>query len=192
MDADPATITAELEGIHDNLSQLWARAVQAQVKRRGAGRIRPGITIPRIHVGDVVLVAQTTCVHKFRMHWTGPHVVVAAVSQYCYIVEPMVPPPQKRTRKTVHIVRIRRLSNGALGTAADRAAIEQAAIRDFPDNFVSRFVAHRHNQSNHAVEFKVRWLDFDVAGDTWGKWRSWWSQYRTESKPTSATTRNQC
>ena len=48
-------------------------------------------------------------------------------------------------------------------------AIEQAAIRDFPDNFVSRFVAHRHNPNSHAVEFKVRWLGFDVAGDTWEK-----------------------
>ena len=64
VDADPAAITAELEGIHDNLPQLWARAVQTQVKRRGSGRLRPGVTIPRINVGDMVLVTQTTCVHK--------------------------------------------------------------------------------------------------------------------------------
>ena len=167
VDADPAAITEALQGIHDFLPQLWARAVQAQVKRRGAARIRPGVTIPRIHVGDMVLVAQTTCVHKLRMHWTGPHVVIAAVSKYCYVVEPIVPAPQKRPRKTVHIVRIRRFSNGALGTEADRTAIEQAAIRDFPDNFVARFVTHRQNPDTHRVEIKVRWLGFDAAGDTW-------------------------
>ena len=132
------------------------RAVQAQVKRRGAGRIHPRITIPHIHVGDMVLVTQTTCVHKIHMHWTGPHVVVAAVSRYYYVVEPMVSPPQKRTRKTVHIVCMRRFTNGALGTEADRVVIEQAAVRDFPDNFVTRFVTHRRNRNNHAVEFQVR------------------------------------
>ena len=164
---DPAEITNELHDLHDNLPLLWARAVQAQVKRRDAARLRPGVTIPRIQVGDMVLVAQTTCVHKIRMYWTGPHVVVAAVSRYCYIVEPMVPPPQKRVRRTAYIVRIRRFSNGLLGTEADRRAIEEAAIRDFPDNFVQKFVGHRQNARTHVVELQVRWLGFDAAGDTW-------------------------
>ena len=40
-------------------------------------------------------------------------------------------------------------------------------MRDFPDNFVHRFLSHRRNPATHDVELRVRWLGFDVAGDTW-------------------------
>ena len=79
----------------------------------------------------------------------------------------MVPPPQKRETITVHIVRIRRFANAALGAPADRRRIEESAVRDFPDNFVKKLIAHRHNPTSNRVELKVRWLGFDAAGDTW-------------------------
>jgi len=164
---NPQQVQQALQGIHQHLPLLWARAVQAQTRRRGARRIRPGLTIPRINVGDLVLVAQTTCPHKLRMQWTGPHQVLAAVNKFCYRVEPLLPPPQKRPTITAHIVRIRRFSNAALGTPADRRRIEESAVRDFPDNFVQRFRAHRRNPTTHRVELQVRWLGFDAAGDTW-------------------------
>ena len=164
---DPQVVQQALQGIHDHLPLLWAEAVQAQTRRRGARRIRPGITVPRINVGDLVLVAQTTCPHKLRMHWTGPHEVTATVNKYCYRVRPLLPPPQKRPTITAHIVRIRRFSNAALGTAADRRRMEESAVRDFPDNFVHRFLGFRRNPVGHQVELRVRWLGFDAAGDTW-------------------------
>ena len=40
-------------------------------------------------------------------------------------------------------MRIRRFANGLLGTPADRARIEQEALRDYPDNVVKRFVGHK-------------------------------------------------
>ena len=40
-------------------------------------------------------------------------------------------------------------------------------VRDFPDSFVHWFTAHRSNPTIHQVEFRVRWLGFDAAGDTW-------------------------
>ena len=82
--------------------------------------MRPGVTIPRINVGDLVLVAQTVCEHKLRMQWTGPHEVVRAVNKYCYEVRPILPAPQRRPLITAHIVRIRRFSNAALHSPADR------------------------------------------------------------------------
>ena len=118
-------------------------------------------------MGDLVLVAEAVRGHKLRMRWTGPHEVIAAVNKYCYKVKPIVPPPQKRKTITAHIVRIRRFSNAALGTAADRQRIEESAVRDFPDNFVQKLVAHRRNPTSNRVELKVRWLGFDAAGDTW-------------------------
>ena len=45
--------------------------------------------------------------------------------------------------------------------------LEEAAVRDFPDNFVKRLLAIRRNPGTHAMELRVRWLGFDVAGDTW-------------------------
>ena len=114
-----------------------------------------------------MLVAQAVSEHKLRMRWTGPHEVVATVNKYCYRVQPIVPPPKKRKIITAHIVCIRRFSNAALGTETDRRAIEESAVRDFSDNFVSKFMVHRRNPTNNRIELKVRWLVFDCAGDTW-------------------------
>ena len=156
-----------MRGIHAHLPELWAQAVQSQAKRRRARRAKPGVTMPRINIGDLVLVAQTTCPHKLRMQWTGPHEVVETVNEFCYRVRPVLPPPQRRPSITAHIVRIRRFSNAQLGTEADRRRIEESAVRDFPDNFVQRFRGHRRNDATHRVELQVRWLGFDLAGDTW-------------------------
>ena len=40
-------------------------------------------------------------------------------------------------------------------------------MKDFPDNFVSKFVGNRRNPNTNRIELKVRWLGFDAAGDTW-------------------------
>ena len=64
-------------------------------------------------------------------------------------------------------MRIRRFSNAALGTPADRRQIEESPVRDFPDNFVKKFIGHRRNPTTNRIELKVRWLGFDAAGDTW-------------------------
>ena len=66
-----------------------------------------------------------------------------------------------------HIVSIRRFSNAALGTPADREAIEKSAVSDYPDNFVKRILAHRRNPNDHEFEFKIRWLGFDQGHDSW-------------------------
>ena len=166
VDVDPTIVDAQLAEIHDHLPELWAKAVQSQVKRRRRNN-KPGVGVPRINVGDLVLVAEAVHGHKLRMRWTGPHEVVAAVNKFCYRVRPVVPPPQKRKTITVHIVRIRRFSNAALSTDADRRRIEESAVKDFPDNFVSKFVGHRRNPNTNRIELKVRWLGFDAAGDTW-------------------------
>ena len=93
VDVDPAIVDAQLAEIHDHLPELWAKAVQSQVKRRRRNN-KPGIGVPRINVGDLVLVAEAVHRHKLRMRWTGPHEVVAAHNKFCYRVSPVVPPPQ--------------------------------------------------------------------------------------------------
>ena len=155
VDADPAVVDDQLANIiHNHLPQLWAKAVQSQVKRRRRNN-KPGIGVPRINVGDlVVLVAEAVHGHKLRMRWTGPHEAVAAINKFCYRVRPVVPPLQKRKTITVHIVRIRRFSNAALNTDADRRRIEESAVKDFPDNFVSKFVGHRRNPNTNRIELK--------------------------------------
>ena len=92
---------------------------------------------------------------------------MVTVNRYYYKVKPIVTPPQKRKTITAHIVRIRRFSNSALDTDADRWRIEESAVRDFPDNFVQKFITHRCNPTSNRVELKVRWMGFDAAGDTW-------------------------
>ena len=82
--ADPQIVQEAMQGIHEHLPLLWAKAVQSMQKRRRARRQRAGVTMPRINIGDLVLVAETVCPHKLRMKWTGPHQVVGALHQYCY------------------------------------------------------------------------------------------------------------
>ena len=62
-------------------------------------------------------------------------------------------------------MRMRRFANGPLGTEADRRAIEQAALHDYPDNVVGRLVAHK--MTDKGLTIRVRWLGFDHAHDTW-------------------------
>ena len=121
--------------------------------------------VPHINIGDLVLVAQAVPQNKLAMRWTGPHVVTDAINQYVFAVEPVLPAPQRRKTILAHIVRIRRFSNAALGTAADREQIEAAALNDFPAHFVQRIITHRMN--NITLQLLVRWLGFDRAGDTW-------------------------
>ena len=167
VDVDPNLVDNHLQDMHQRMPQLWARASAALRARRVSRQNKPGVTMPRIHVDDLVLVAEAVRGHKLRMRWTGPHEVTAAVNKFCYRVQPILPAPQRRCNITAHIVRIRRFANAMLHSPADRAMLEESARRDFPDNFVKRFVAHRRNPTSHAVELRVRWLGFDRHSDTW-------------------------
>ena len=75
------------------------------------------------------------------MTWTGPHRILGAVSPFVYRVESMLAVPGRRREIKVHVVRIRRFSNGALGTEIDTARLEESARRDYPDNVV---LSHIH------------------------------------------------
>ena len=92
--------------------------------------------------------------------------MVDSVNNFVYRVRPAAAVHANRDPITAHIVRIRRFSNAALGTDADTRAIEQAAIRDFPDCFPQAFHTHRH-EANRGICLRVRWLGFDRAMDTW-------------------------
>ena len=85
--------------------------------------------------------------HKLAMTWTGPHTVLSAISPFIDSVNPVLLVDNKRKPKTVHIVRIRRFSAGALVTPTDREAIEQAVLKDYQDNVVEKFVGHSFENS---------------------------------------------
>lgn len=63
---------------------------------------------------------------------------------------------------------MRRFLAGALTTDADRRrAIEQAALRDYPNNQVERFLGHSFdNTGAQKMTIKVRWLGYDRAHDS--------------------------
>ena len=49
----------------------------------------------------------------------------------------------------------------------DRDAINAAALRDYPDNIVKRFVSHRFGDPPECqLMLQVRWLGYDAAYDT--------------------------
>ena len=171
-DAVPEDVLlAHLDDIHASMELLWAKAVDGQLRRQKqnerarAKKRRRKENIPRIQVGDAVLVARANNNNKLQMTWTGPHQVVNAISPYVYEVEPMLPVRGRRRRIIAHIVRIRRFSNGLLGTPADRKRIEQEALRDYPDNVVKRFVGHKV-AADGQLTVTVRWLGYDRAHDT--------------------------
>ena len=99
------------------------------------------------------------------MTWTGPHEIVGTINAFVYEVRPCVPDQGNRRPKRVHVVRMRRFANAPLGTPADRAEIERAALHDYPDNIVKRLVAFRADRDG--LKIRVRWLGFDSAHDTW-------------------------
>ena len=157
-----------LTGMHEAMRGLWTKAVASQVQRAARNRRgRKAHILPRIQVGDLVLVAEAVKNNKLAMTWTGPHTVLSAISPFVYSVKPALLIDNKRKPKTVHIVRIRRFSAGALATPADRQAIEQAALQDYPDNIVEKFVGHSFDDSPaKKLRITVRWLGYDSAHDT--------------------------
>ena len=168
---DDATLIAHLQDIHAAMGLLWDKAVQTQHNRqRYNASLRAGVrrrkcNIPRINVGDAVLVAQAVRPDKLSMTWTGPHRVTNAVSPYVYECEPMLPVQDRRRKIIAHIVRVRRFADALLGTPADRRRIEREALTDFPDNVVKRFVTHRTDRAGQLL-LKVRWLGYDHTHDT--------------------------
>ena len=111
------------------------------------------------------MVAQAVKTSKLAMTWTGPHEVVRPVNKFVYEVRPCVPDQGRRAPQKVHVVRMRRFANAALGTPADARQIEKAALTDYPDNLVQRLCEHR--MSGRGLEVRVRWLGFDVTHDSW-------------------------
>ena len=100
------------------------------------------------------------------MTWTGPHEVIGAVNAFAFETRPLG--AKAGTRPLIaHIVRIRRFSNAALGTEADRQALLDAARRDFPQNFVKSIVGHRVDQAHGVFTLKVRWLGWGPQEDTY-------------------------
>ena len=101
---DNATLCAHLQQIHQATALLWDEAVQVQHRRQRynaslrAGDRRRKCNIPRINIGDAVLVAQAVRPDKLAMTWTGPHVVTNAVSPYVYECEPMIPVRGRRRK----------------------------------------------------------------------------------------------
>ena len=159
-----AQIADNMKELHDALEGLWADAVEAQHRRR-RGRKPRRLRLPEFQVGDTVLVAQTVPTSKLAMTWTGPHEVVRPVNRFVYKVRPCVPEQGKRRPQTVHVVRMRRFANAALGSPADARAIEKAALVDFPDNIPQRLCEHR--MTDRGMEVRVRWLGFDETHDSW-------------------------
>ena len=170
-EVDEETLIDHLQDIHTSMELLWDKAVQVQRCRQRynaslrAGDRRRKSNIPRINVGDAVLVAQAVRPDKLAMTWTGPHMVTNAVSPFVYECEPMLPVRGRRRKIIAHIVRVRRFADNLLGTAADRKRIEKEALTDFPDNVVKRFVSHRTDTAGQLL-IKVRWLVYDHAHDT--------------------------
>ena len=160
-------LRAPLANVHEAMRGYWTQAVQSQVDRAAKNKKRDKGVVPRINVGDMVLIAEAVRENKLQMKWTGPHQVMTTISPYVYEVLPMLRVPSRRRPKKVHIVRIRRFSAGALGTDADREAIQAAALRDYPDNVVQRFVSHNFGPAPECqLMLRVRWLGYDAAHDT--------------------------
>ena len=159
-----ADVQQTLQGLHEAMEGLWRDAVEAQQKRR-RGRKPKRDRLPTFNVGDTVLVAQTVKASKLAMTWTGPHEVLTAVNPFVFQVRPCVPDQGKRKPMLVHVVRMRRFANAPLSTPADAAAIERAALHDYPDNIVQKLLEHKRDRDG--VRVRVRWLGFDRVHDTW-------------------------
>ena len=64
------------------------------------------------------------------------------------------------------MVRMRRFSNAALGTAADLQQLLEAARRDFPTNFIQKLLGHRIHPKTGVMLLKVRWIGWGREGDS--------------------------
>ena len=166
-----AQLMANFADLHKHMEGLWETAVEAQQKRRvqnakaKAGRAK---ALPRICVGDYVLVAMPKPRTKLQMTWTGPHQVLGprADTPFVWLVEPLGAPPGTKPIQA-HVVRIRRFSNAALATDADAKQLLASARKDFPLDFIQKIIGHRKDDKTATFLLKVRWVGWGSTGDTW-------------------------
>ena len=124
--------------------------------------------LPRICVGDYVLVAMAKPRSKLQMTWTGPHQVLGPRTDtpFVWYTEPLGSPAGTKPMQ-VHVVRLRRFSNAALATDADAQQLLAAARNDFPLNFVQKIIGHKVDEGTAVFLLKVRWVGWGAMGDTW-------------------------
>ena len=109
--ATVGTITDEemqthLADMHATMQTLWDEAVQSQQHRRAQNkRQRKHKRVPRINIGDYVLVAMAKPRSKLTMTWMGPHVVIGAINAFVWVTEPLGGLPSQKP-KEVHIARL--------------------------------------------------------------------------------------
>ena len=154
------------QDMHEALESLWEKAVESQQKRRTANaKASKAQTLPRINMGDLVLVAVKVRRSKLSMTWTGPHHVVGVISPFVYITEPWGASEDAR-RKEVHVVRMRRFSNGLLGTDIDMARLKEQAAQDYPQDFIKKIVGHKVDKKTGVFLLRVNWVGYTSDFDT--------------------------
>ena len=111
--------------MHATMQTLCAEAVQSQQHRRAQNKRQHKHTrVPRINIGDYVLVAMAKPRSKLTMTWTGPHVVIGAINAFVWVTEPLGALKSHKP-KDVHIARLRRFSNGKLNTDIDNKRLSR-------------------------------------------------------------------
>ena len=143
------------------LESHWDLANTARRAKSEQNRAKTDMTaMPDIDLGDYVLYAVHVPDTKLDYRWRGPGQVIHQVTPMVFIVEPVGVPHVRPF--PVHTQRLRRFAT------ADLDVTEQLRIdvqRDHPANVIQKLVDHQ--VYNHQLWFRVRWLGFSAARDTW-------------------------
>ena len=112
-----------------------------------------GEALPKINVGDLVLVADPHPRTKLHYKWTGPWVVSKPVSQFVYEVQSLATRP--RASKKVHICLIRRFSS-RMHNVSER--LQKSIDRDYPENIVDKLLSHTVDAVTGELWIEVSWF----------------------------------
>ena len=164
--ADEMTIQTDLvEGycqeLGDAMAELHEELHDAAMRRYLKRLARAANKLPRLSVGDLVMVAiHGRRKHKNTFKWHGPFEVAAAQSRWVYKVRHI---GDTGAGKPVHIQRIKRFSDNSLG---QRAELSEMARRDTGLFTVHSLIGWREDGQGQ-LEIRVRWEGFEEDDDTW-------------------------
>ncbi len=144
----------EMKGILDEFHVI------SKVAREGRNNSKTNSsrTHANFEIGDFVLVAAVQP-DKLSALWQGPSRVVSTRSDWVYVVESLV----SGKKRDVHATRLQLYSDASLNVTTSLKRV--AEYDETP--LVSALVDHRRDATGKSFEFRVRWLGFEEAEDTW-------------------------
>jgi len=155
-------VNSYMDELVTSITELHTDIKDRQRKRYNtklANQIQKHKTLPRLQIGDYVMVATTkTHQHKLAPIWAGPYEITDTKSEFVYEVRLLG--DQKKLH--AHVNRIKRLSGPELRKKAELISSELHSAQRFEVDYITAWKMHDSD-----IQLQVHWSGWQECDRTW-------------------------